>query len=245
MRQLEMPLGVKRSPVRLPDPRVLGAGAVWVIAVYIGAQMLADIASLKIGLIAGLAVDMGTFIYPVTFTLRDLAHKTAGKRAAQAMILAAGFLNFLMALYLHWSALMPSDPDWGLHAEFAAVLAPMWRIVLASIAAEVISEMIDTEMYEWFVTRVTRRHHWARVLFSNNVSVPVDNAIFTVVAFGWTLPWNVVWEIFVVNLVVKYVVTLFSIPLIYCVREPPPPEDRDSSEHRSWNSRVVWPKDGL
>ena len=246
MQQLEMPLGVKRTRVRPLDPRVLGAGAVWVIAVYIGAQMMADIASLKIGIVAGLAVDMGTFIYPVTFTLRDLAHKTAGKRAAQAMILAAGFLNLVMAFYLRWCATVPGDPQWGLSEEFTAVLAPMWRIVLASIAAEIVSELLDTELYEWFVTRVTRRHQWARVFFSNNISVPVDNAVFSVGAFGWTLPWNVVWQIFVVNLAVKYVVTILSIPLIYCVKERPPPnEPAQPPEPQSWNSRVVWPKDGL
>ena len=40
---------------------------------YAGAQMLSDIASLKIGLVGGFAVDMGTFIYPITFT-RDVVH---------------------------------------------------------------------------------------------------------------------------------------------------------------------------
>ena len=53
--------------------------AIIVVSSYIGAQMLADIASLKIGVVAGLAVDMGTFIYPITFTLRDVAHKILGQ----------------------------------------------------------------------------------------------------------------------------------------------------------------------
>ena len=63
---------------------VLSRVAVVVVAAYIAAQMMADIASLKIGVVAGLAVDMGTFVYPVTFTLRDLVHKTLGKRNGPA-----------------------------------------------------------------------------------------------------------------------------------------------------------------
>jgi uncharacterized integral membrane protein (TIGR00697 family) len=181
--------------------------------------MLADVASLKIGVVGGLAVDMGTFIYPVTFTLRDLVHKLLGKRGAQVLILAAGAINLLMAGYLMWAARVPSDPRWGLHAEFAAVLAPVWRIVLASIAAEVVSELTDTEVYHWFVTRVTRRYQWLRVLTSNAVSVPVDNLIFCAGAFALTLPWGVVAQIFLVNLLVKYAVTVLSIPLIYAVPE--------------------------
>jgi uncharacterized integral membrane protein (TIGR00697 family) len=189
--------------------------AVIVVAAYIAAQMLADIASLKIGMVAGYAVDMGTFIYPITFTLRDLVHKVLGRENARLLIVLAAAINLLMALYLMWAASVPSDPQWGLGAEFSAILAPVWRIVVASIVAEVVSELVDTEVYHWFVTRITRRFQWLRVLISNSISVPIDNIIFAVGAFGWTLPWNVVWQIFIFNLVVKYAVTLVSLPLIY------------------------------
>jgi uncharacterized integral membrane protein (TIGR00697 family) len=191
--------------------------AVIVVAAYIAAQMLADVASAKIGVLAGLAVDMGTFIYPVTFTLRDVVHKVLGRSNARVLIVAAGGINLFMAGYLMWAAGFPSDPGWGLGAEFTAVLAPVWRIVLASIAAEVVSELLDTEVYHLFVTRVTRRHQWARVLLSNSVSVPVDNLIFCLGAFAGALPWEAVWGIFIVNLLVKYGVTVLSLPLIYLV----------------------------
>lgn len=189
--------------------------AIVVVASYIAAQMLADVASIKIGLLGSLAVDMGTFIYPITFTLRDLVHKLLGRPAARTLVLAAGGINLLMAAYLMWAAAFPSDPGWGLGAEFSALLGPVWRIVLASIVAEVVSELVDTEIYHWFVTRITQRYQWARVLLSNSVSVPVDNLIFSVGAFGWALPWPTVWSIFLVNLLVKYGITLLSLPLIY------------------------------
>lgn len=191
--------------------------AVLVISAYIAAQMLADVASVKIGVVAGLAVDMGTFIYPITFTLRDVVHKVLGRKNARLLIVAAGAINLLMAAYLVWVANFPSDPSWGLGAEFSAVLAPVWRIVIASIIAEVASELMDTEVYHLFVTRVTHRYQWARVLLSNSLSVPVDNLIFSIGAFGGVLPWASVWGIFVVNLLVKYAVTLVSLPLIYIV----------------------------
>ncbi len=198
--------------------RVPGS-AILVVSAYIAAQMLSDIASLKIGVVFGLAVDMGTFIYPLTFTLRDMVHKLLGKRNAQTLILSAGTINLLMAGYLLWVATVPSDPSWGLGAEFAAILAPVWRIVIASIGAEVVSELVDTEVYHWFVKRITRRYQWARVLLSNSISVPLDSIIFSVGAFGWLLPWETVAEIFLFNLLVKYTITLVGLPLIYTVRD--------------------------
>ena len=191
--------------------------AVIIVAAYIGAQMLADIASLKIGVVFGLAVDMGTFIYPITFTLRDLAHKLLGKRNSQTLVVSAGVINLLMAGYLWWVARVPSDPSWGLGQEFSAILAPVWRIVLASLAAELISELVDTEIYHWFVTRITTRYQWLRVLISNGISIPIDSLIFTVGAFGGLLPWTVVWQIFVFNMLIKFTMTLVSLPMIYLI----------------------------
>ena len=204
----------------------LTRSAVVVIALYIGAQMLADFTSLKIGIVAGLAVDMGTFIYPITFTLRDVAHKTIGKRNTQALIWMAAGVNLFAVFYVWWVSSVPGDPSWGLDAEWGAVFNAtlLGRIVIASIIAEVISQLVDTEVYHWFVTRITHRHQWARVLVSNSISVPIDNLIFAVGAFGGVLPWEVVWQIFVFNLVLKYAVTVVSMPLIYVTR------DRDWSE---------------
>ncbi|MEW5775128.1 MAG: queuosine precursor transporter [Thermodesulfobacteriota bacterium] len=207
--------------------RSLLTAQVLVVSAYVAAQMLSNVASVKIGVVAGLAVDMGTFIYPVTFTLRDLAHKSLGKAATRALILAAGGVNLLMALYLMWAASVPSDPSWGLGEQFSAVLGPVWRIVTASILAQVVSELADTEVYSWFVRKVTTRFQWLRVLASNSVSVPVDNLIFALGAFAFALPWAVVWEIFVFNMLVKYGLTLLSLPMIYLA---PQKYSRDQDE---------------
>lgn len=213
-----------QAPAPLNAATAIGTRvAIIAVASYIAAQMIADIASLKIGVVAGLAVDMGTFIYPITFTLRDVVHKALGKRNAQVVILSAGVINLFMVLYLSWAASVPSDPASFGGAEFAVVFAPLWRIVIASIIAEVASELLDTEVYHLFVTRITRRYQWLRVLVSNSISVPVDNLLFVLIAFspiallGDQLvdSWRATWDIFLFNLAIKYGVTLLSLPLIY------------------------------
>lgn len=214
-------LGVGGAAPARPAALAITRAAVVVISAYIGAQMLADIASLKIGVVFGLAVDMGTFIYPITFTLRDVAHKTIGKRNTQTLIVMAAVVNLFAAVYLWWVATVPGDPAWGLDTQWNAVFNAglLARIVIASIVAEIVSEFADTEVYHWFVTRITHRYQWARVLVSNSVSIPIDNLIFSVGAFGGVLPWEVVWQIFLFNLVLKYLVTLVSLPLIYVTRD--------------------------
>lgn len=198
--------------------------AIVAVGAYVGAQVIANVTSVKIGSTFGRAVDMGTFVYPLTFTLRDLVHKTLGKRMARTVVLTAAGVNLFLAAYLQWVVGVRPDPSYPFDEEFAAVLGPLWRIVVASIVAQVISELVDGEVYHWFVRRVTTRYQWARVAVSNLVSVPLDNAIFAVGAFGalpfladddLTLPWAAVGDVFVVNLAVKGAVSALSLPLIY------------------------------
>ncbi len=224
------------SPAVSRHPSPITRIGVAAVGAYVGAQVIANVTSLKIGFVFGRAVDMGTFIYPITFTLRDVVHKSLGKRAARTLVLTAAAVNVFMALYLQFAARVPSDASYPLGAEFASVLAPAWRITTASVLAQVISELADTEVYHWFVTKITAGHQWARVAVSNAVSLPIDNAIFCVLAFGaipgfedhpLTLPWAVVWDIFVVNITIKALVSAASLPLIYASK------DRDWSADRS------------
>jgi hypothetical protein len=202
-------------------PPGIAFGGIAIISIYIAAQLLSDIASLKITLIAGFSMDAGTFIYPVTFTIRDLVHKRLGISAARSVIILAALINLFMAVFFHFVARLPQDPAWGLGKEFAVILGPVWRIVIASIIAEVFSELIDTEVYHLWQSRITKRFQWMRVLSSNAVSIPIDSLIFCWGAFGLVLPSDVVWSIFWANVIVKSVVTLFSLPSIYLVREKP------------------------
>ncbi|HEX2154283.1 MAG TPA: queuosine precursor transporter [Acidimicrobiia bacterium] len=189
---------------------------------YVAAQVLSDIASLKIVEIAGFAVDAGTLIYPFTFTLRDLVHKIAGKTAARVLIVTAAVVNLGMALLFWVTARLPAADTAPQTVLFGDVLSPVWGIVVASILAEVVSELIDTEVYAAWVRRLGERHQWGRVLSSNAMAIPVDSAVFVGVAvLTGVFPTAVAWSIFWVNVVVKGVVTLVSIPWIYLVSPQP------------------------
>ncbi len=196
--------------------RTFSSLAVFIVAAYAGCQMLSDIASLKIGVVMNYAVDMGTFIYPFTFTLRDLAHKMIGKKGVRTLVITTAAVNLFMAAYLWVCTRVTPDASWAFNAEFKAILGPVWRIVIASIIAEVFSELADTEVYHWFRSKTTN-YQWARVLLSNCVSIPIDNLIFSIGAFAWALPWGVVWQIFIINLTVKAIIGVIGIPLIYLI----------------------------
>jgi hypothetical protein len=204
------------------DERVSSGAAVAIALLasgYVAVQILSDVSSVRLVDVFGKALDGGTFIYPITFTLRDLIHKVAGKRVARAVIVSAAAVNLFMAGLFWVLARMPGVVDGGTASEtFGTVLAPVWRIVLASILAELLSEMLDTEVYSAWVRRFGETTQWGRVLVSNGVALPIDSVVFATIAFAGVVPSGVVWEIIWLNIAFKGVVTIASIPLIYTVR---------------------------
>ena len=55
---------------------------------YVATSLIANVLSVR-AVKLGLAVDAGTLTYPLTFTLRDLVHKTGGRRMARVVIVVA------------------------------------------------------------------------------------------------------------------------------------------------------------
>ena len=191
------------------------AVVVWPVVVYVAAQLIANISSLKIGMVFHYAVDMGVFLYPLTFTIRDVMHQAVGKAIAMQVVMLAAAANLCMSLYLWFIGLFPAITETEQSAFFDVVMSPIWRLVVFSIIAQIISELIDTHIYHKYVQKFGAKHKWGRVLCSNTISIPIDNIIFCVGAFAITMEWSIVWQIFTFNLVVKYAMSLLSIPMIY------------------------------
>lgn len=192
---------------------------IFVICSYIACQMISNIASAKIANVFTLAVDGGTFLYPLAFTIRDLAHKTIGKNNTRKLIIISAIINIFTPIYFYFVAKLPADASYKFAEAFTNTLSPILRIAIAGVVGSTIAELVDTEVYHFFVTKITKKHQWLRVLISNAFSIPVDNLLFVIIAFWGLFPFDVLVGIFIFNFFVKYAVTIISVPMIYLVKE--------------------------
>mgnify|MGYP005853753501 CR=1 FL=1 len=223
---------VRGEPARLEV--VLPRSAIILIGGYIALQMVSDIAATKAIVVGPLVMDAG-FVYALTFTWRDLIHKRLGIRAARTSILLAGAINVLMALYFLLVVALPPTPDYaraGGQAAWSFLFGEMLsRVVFASILAEVVAELADTEVYQlWVSHRTARLPQWTRVLVSNAISVPLDSVLFVMIAFGGVLSAAELGVMFLSNVAIKGLFTLASMWLIYLV---PGGRRRGADAHQS------------
>ncbi len=193
--------------------------SILIMVSFVSISLISNIASAKIGNVFGFAVDMGTFLYPLIFTIRDLVHKRLGKNVAQKLIIISSISVLFMSMYFYLVGLVPEDKSWDLNDAFVSIVSPVFRIALASIISAAISELLDTEIYHIIYKKFKSKFQWLRVVASNGVSIPIDSIIFSLIAFFGQLPTSAIFQIIIFNIVVKYIVTIFSVPMIYIFKD--------------------------
>lgn len=153
---------------------------------YIAVVLLANLtATLFVPLPVFGAVAVGTFIFGITFTLRDRLHRR-GRRFVYATIVTAAGANLAMLLgfrFVFGEALVEAIAAGGfewLAGGMEMLTGNGLRVFTASFIAIVLAEAADTEIYQLF-----RHKSWiGRVLRSNLVSIPLDSVLFNLIAFA-------------------------------------------------------------
>jgi hypothetical protein len=199
-------------------------GLVLLVGVYVMCQLIADVAAVKLVSMFGVVIPAGTFIYAVTFTVRDVLHRRYGVEVAKAAIVAAAIANILMISYFLFAIALPYPPFWELQDAFAAVVGVVPGIVIGSILAEFVSEMFDTVLYQKAWDTFAPKSHLIRILFSNLFSVPVDSIVFVGVAFmlwpvlsqaGSGMSVQAAMNTVIGQTIFKWVISFIIIPLTY------------------------------
>ena len=91
-------------------------------------------------------------------------------------------------------------------------------LVASSITAELFSELLDTEIYSFWVRKFKEKLLWGRILVSNSFALILDSILFCVIAFYGDVPSNVLISIIFSNILIKELITILSIPSIYLIK---------------------------
>ena len=186
---------------------------------YVAAQMVADISNLRDLVLFGYGVSAFSIAYPLTFTLRDMAHKLAGPQVARTLIIAAAVIYLIAQAFFAIISGLPPEMTPEESVAIGQLLSLEWRFLLAAVVASVLSQLVDTEVYTRWVDRFGGEHQWGRVLVSNLIGIPLDRIIFLAIAFLGAWSGDEFVAAFVGTTIVRLVFGIISIPGIYLVEE--------------------------
>ena len=186
---------------------------------YVAAQMVADISNLRNLTLFGIGASAFSIVYPLTYTLRDMAHKLAGPHVARTLIIAAAVIYLIVQAFFTIISSLPPEMSPEESSALSQLLSPEWRFLMAAVVASVVSQLVDTEIYTRWVERFGRKHQWGRVLASNVIGIPLDRILFLLLAFIGTMSTDGLVEAFIGTTIVRLVFGIISIPGIYLVEE--------------------------
>lgn len=162
-------------------------------------------------------LSVGIIAYPITFLITDVISEVYGQKRAQRVVLAGVFASAFALLIIIVSSLAPAT-DWSplSDQEFDKSFGFTFIAVGASLAAYLLAQFLDVQIFH-FWKRITKgKHLWLRNNFSTFASQFVDT--FTVL-FLLCLFEVIEWELFGVLLLngflFKVLFALLDTPFAY------------------------------
>jgi len=193
-------------------------GKAGIIGVMTGSIVMTNILVTKSIFLFGLGATAGNVLYAIIFLATDmLSEHYGGKEARKAV-----FLGFFISVMMTVSAMIaltmvPAPWDWAQGA-LATILTPMFRIVCGSMVAYLVSNTLDTFVYD-FLKKKFPNHLWLRNNGSTWISQGVDSIIFMSIALLGSMPLAAWFSVLAGNYVLKVIIASMDTPFLYWSRK--------------------------
>ncbi|OHB19232.1 MAG: hypothetical protein A2854_02640 [Parcubacteria group bacterium RIFCSPHIGHO2_01_FULL_56_18] len=154
-------------------------------------------------------------IFSVTFLLTDIINERFGKGEVYHMITLGFFAQLAFLVFGFLVLRSTAAPFFTNQAAFDTVFGMVPRIVAAGLAAFLVSELLDANLFQWFRNLTGGRHLWMRNAFSSLPAMAIDSAVFVTLAFWGVMP---VMPLIIGLTVTKWLVGIVDVPFMYATR---------------------------
>jgi queuosine precursor transporter len=197
-----------------------------VTAIFVTTLITSNIMAVKLVQIGGMILPAAVIIFPISYIFGDILTEVYGYARARQTIWI-GFLCNLIAVIAFWLAgLMPAAPIWtaGIfnspetaQQAYQAILGFAPRLLLASFAAYLVGEFLNSFVLAKLKVRTGGKYLWMRTIGSTLVGQAADSAVFITIAFVGIIPLSALSTAVVSQWIFKVVYEILATPLTYLI----------------------------
>lgn len=190
-----------------------------VVALFVTCLLIANIISVKVIGIAGLALPAGTIIFPISYICGDVLTEVYGYHRARQVIWL-GFACNLLAVGAIWAAqLLPGAAFWdsAAQASYERILGFTPRLLIASFCAYLVGEFANSVVLAKMKIATQGRMLWARTIGSTIVGQGLDSLVFVTIAFVAAIPLGGLLTMMGTQWILKVAYEILATPLTYGV----------------------------
>ncbi|MBA2762171.1 MAG: queuosine precursor transporter [Segetibacter sp.] len=178
---------------------------------------------------SGLAFNLtcGVLLWPLEFVVTDIVNEYYGPKAVRRIsytavaLISYAFLMFYLAIKIppadFWIGSSTENGISNMNDAFASIFGQGMWIILGSLAAFLISQIIDVTIFHKIKKVTGQNKVWLRATGSTLISQFVDSFIVLFIAFkiGKDWSWQLVLAICLVNYAYKSFMAIILTPVIY------------------------------
>ncbi|TDH28848.1 VUT family protein [Segetibacter sp. 3557_3] len=182
---------------------------------------------------SGLSFNLtcGVLLWPLEFIMTDIVNEYYGPRAVRrisytaVILIAYAFIMFYLAISIppadFWIGSGATDGVPDMRNAFNVVFGQGMWIIFGSLAAFLISQVVDVTVFHKIKKYTGEKKIWLRATGSTLISQLIDSFIVLFIAFkigkGWS--WQLVLAICLVNYTYKFAMAILLTPLIYLAQK--------------------------
>lgn len=185
----------------------------WLAVTFVTVLIVSNITSIKMVAIGPIVFDAGTLLFPLSYIIGDIIAEVYGYRRMRGLLIK-GIAMLLITTLTFWVVgMLPAEASWSLQESYQATLGVVWRIVLASITAIFIGELMNAYVLTKMKVATKGKGLWFRLIGSSAVGSALDTVIFATIAFAGTMPFDVLLQLILSVYLIKMVVEIAVSPL--------------------------------
>lgn len=186
----------------------------------VASVVITNVIGTKIMTLFNFNFTAGVITYASVFLFTDIIGEVWGKRQAYFFVYLGFVANILLLLFVNLAIDSPPASFWeGNQTAYAQTLGSVWRIVLASMAAYLVSQLHDVWAFDFWKKQVKGKFSLA---FRNNISTitsqTIDTLIFITIAFYNIVTIDQLFTMIVGQLAIKIGLAVLDTPFIYGLR---------------------------
>lgn len=184
---------------------------------FTGFLILSNLTAFKLAAIGGLIFPAGLMFFPLTYIFDDILTEVYGFKVSRRVIWSALLANVIVLLGTTISTYLPAAPHWHEQAAYAAVYHAVPRVFFASMIGYICGEFSNSTILAKLKILTAGRYLWFRALTSSAIGIGIDSILFIHIAFLFSVPYHMLWQIILTTYLVKLAYEGCAIPFTYKV----------------------------
>lgn len=190
-----------------------------IVAELIGGKLM-EMPAINLGLFTfpSVVLSVGVILWPVVFISTDLVNEYFGKPAVRRLTLLTVAMIAMTFVVLYVASSVPTWENSPVKSEqFDAVFRQSQWIIVGSIIAFAVSQLVDVAVFWFFRERTGGRQLWLRATGSTVVSQLIDTFVINFIAF--VVPGKMTFDTYLAvagsAYVYKLIIAIVATPVIY------------------------------